>query len=349
MEHREIGSEFHWMDYPKGGYLPWPASCRWYATGRDAFASLWAALGRRAPCKVFVPDYFCPEVVSFWIARGIAVRPYTDNPLLLHPDWDSIGCAAGDMVLAVNFFGIRPGEPWTEWKKSHGSVVLVEDHTHDPLSGWARASCADYAFASVRKVLPVADGAVLWSPRSMALPRERAARESIGSVFKLAAMFLKRDFLEHDSRDRGLKDAYRGLQEKGEELLAGPAISPESRFLVSRGYPAQWRAARARNVRTFLRLLRTRGAAVKPLFTSWPSSHCPFNAVVLAADHKTREGLRRELIGKNIYPAVHWRANEFSTRRSREIASRILTIPVDHRYGPADCERVVRAISDKLS
>ena len=49
----------------------------------------------------------------------------------------------------------------TSWHREHPSIVLIEDHIHDPLSDWSQSSNADYAVASLRKTLPVPIGAML--------------------------------------------------------------------------------------------------------------------------------------------------------------------------------------------
>jgi len=352
MTHWEVGSEFHWMNYPKGKYISWPSPCRWYATGRDAFLSLWDKVGLKSSKIVFVPEYFCPQVLSYWIQNGVRVRSYLDNPLLPHPDWASIDCSSGDMVLALNFFGVRAGNPWIKWKKENEKVVLVEDHTHDPFSEWVRNSKADYAFASVRKILPIPDGAILWSPRGRILPSSYLEDVSSGSALKLAAMIMKHDFLKQDISNLRLKEAYRDFQEKGEKIYSTyprVPLSPWSRFLVSHGYPVEWRVKREKNVLFFLRLLTNKTAFVKPLFTTWPSNHCPFNAVLLLSTKKVRDNLRKNLIKNNIYPAIHWQRNKFSSKRSLDISTKIITIPVDHRYSSTDMGRIVRTISNILS
>lgn len=352
MTYWEVGSEFHWMKYPKGIYISWPTPCRWYGTGRDAFLALWDMRSQKSLRTVFVPEYFCPQVLSYWIQNGVRVCPYSDNPLLSHPDWKSINCSSGDIVLAVNYFGIRAGDPWIMWKKENKNVILVEDHTHDPFSKWARDSKADYAFASIRKILPVPDGAILWSPLDRILPPLYKSDEFSGSAYKLAAMVMKRDFLKQNVTNLDTKNAYRGFQEKGENIyLTSPraSLSPWSRFLISDGYPIEWRVRREKNVIFMLRLLSSISAFVKPLFTKWPANHCPFNVVLLLPTKKARENLRKNLIRNNIYPAIHWQGNKYSSKCSLDILTKILTIPVDHRYSFRDMERLVRIISNILS
>ncbi len=79
---------------------------------------------------------------------------------------------AGDAILAVDYFGARHGAAWRAFQAGRQDTLLIEDHSHDPQSTWATSSTADYAFASLRKTMPISDGAILWSPRGRALPAD---------------------------------------------------------------------------------------------------------------------------------------------------------------------------------
>jgi hypothetical protein len=104
------------------------------------------------------------------VAGLIEIAVYADDPCRPEPDWSTLQPANDDVVLAVNYFGIRSGEPWRRWHEKR-SCFLLEDHSHDPVSGWALHSRADYAFSSLRKRMPVPDGAILWSPKREATQR----------------------------------------------------------------------------------------------------------------------------------------------------------------------------------
>ena len=60
------------------------------------------------------------------------------------PNWKSLLPDKHDLVMAVNYFGVRTKEPWERWRSRHDCIVL-EDHSHDPVSSWALTSTADYA------------------------------------------------------------------------------------------------------------------------------------------------------------------------------------------------------------
>ena len=339
----EVGGEFDRREVPVGPFLPWPTPHRLYGLAQHALIAMWEALPVTPVRTLHVPDYFCPEVVTAWRHHGIRLQRYLDDPRWPEPDWSSLDPEAGDAVLAVNYFGVRGDGGWARWRRSHPELLLVEDHSHDPHSRWARRSIADYAFASLRKTFAVSDGAILWSPRGAQLPGAPSESRANGSDLKLAAMVLKHDYLAGGEVDR---EAYRALQIRGErDLLASSpsAITPWSSHIVERGLPTIWRDHRRRNVRALIRLVAG-AVTIRPLFTSWPRGHCPFNLVLLFASEPSRDACRAHLIEQRIYPPVHWAQPPDASQRARDLASVILTIPADQRYGSSDMRSVAAAL-----
>jgi hypothetical protein len=340
----EIGSEFHWMDWPETGSIAWRAPNTFYSLGREAVYGVWEILkASQGIRRLFVPDYFCHEVSRSWIARGIQVRYYFDNPSLAHPRWDDLRDAGPqDLVLAVNFFGIRSQGPWIDWRAAHPEPLLLEDHSHDPGSTWALGSQADFAFASVRKVLPLPEGAVLWSPRGHELPTPREMQFHAGSALKLAAMMLKGSYLDGSSDPAATKERFRGLQAEGEhrlaaQQLAGPA--PWTRDLMTRGYPSRWRQRRESNVRRLFELIADQTPA-ELSFRTWPDGHCPLAAVLKFPSLEMRQLARRRLIESDVYPTILWTIDQRVQPESDTLADRLLCLPADQRYGSSDMERI---------
>lgn len=340
----EVGGEFDRREVPDGTFVAWPAPNRLYGLAQHALMAMWRVLPPVAtPRTLHVPDYFCPEVVVAWRGAGIAVSEYPDDPRWFEPDWAGLRPEPDDVVLAVNFFGVRDDAGWRRWRLREPGLLLVEDHSHDPASRWARRSIADYAFASLRKTFPVSDGAILWSPRGASLPGPPAEGLGAGGDLKREAMALKRVYLDGAAVD---KDVYRELQLRGErELLASPlsAITSWSRRAVERGQPTSWRDRRRRNVGRLLGLIDG-ASAFRPLFGAWPAGHCPFNVVLLFPEERSRDACRAQLIAAGIYPPVHWPQPPDAGPRVRELASLILTIPVDQRYGAADVRQVAAVL-----
>jgi hypothetical protein len=337
----EVGGEFHLPVDPPGPYHRWPEGAVWYALGRHAVEALVGFLG--SP-RIWLPDYFCHEVAERW-RDAARVELYEDDPRWPEPSWESLRPGPRDVVIGVNYFGVRRGSPWRAWREET-ACVLVEDHAHDPASDWATTSSADYAFSSLRKTLPAPDGAILWSPRGLALP-EQPAGGADGSELKLAAMLLKGEYLGRG--DDGLKGRFRRLQIDGEERLGESRVSGASaatRESLVRGVPLPWRARRSENTTRLLAALHGWNGA-EPLFTEWPADAAPLGVVLTFASGKARDAVREALREADVYCPVHWAdAAESGSERVRELAPRILTIPTDWRYAAADMARVASLVRE---
>jgi hypothetical protein len=331
----EVGGDFHLPVEPPGPYHRWPDGAVWFALGRHAVEGLLRQLGS---ARLWLPDYFCHEVARSW-AQIAEVRVYEDDPRWPEPRWESLRPGSRDAVVAVNYFGVREGAPWDAWR-ARTECVLVEDHAHDPASEWATASQADYAFSSLRKTLPVPDGAILWSPRELPMP-DQPAGGTDGSELKLAAMLLKGEYL--GGGDDALKERFRQLQLDGEARLVESDVagaSPATREALVRGVPLPWRAKRAENAARLVAGLHGWEAA-EPLFAEWPADAAPLGAVFVFASGADRDRVREALRTAGVYCPVHWAdAVQSESDRVRDLASRILTIPTDWRYSAGDMARI---------
>lgn len=330
------------MGLPHGSFIPWPEPAVWFLLGRHAVAAL---LNQLSPAsrRLWLPGYFCHGVADYW-RRLVSIVMYSDNPCWPEPDWTTLQPEKNDIVLAVNYFGVRCGEPWRQWHEKH-ACILLEDHSHDPVSGWAKHSQADYAFSSVRKTMPVPDGAILWSPRGQPLP-PMADEDLSGSALKLAAMIWKREYLEGKAT-RTVKILYRQWQLAGEDAFdRSTKVSSASRFSMQyllAGVPVRWRDQRKSNVQHLLGQ-RQISPEIQPLFTCWPSDSVPMAAVFCFDSQAARDLTRKRLEAANIYCPVHWPAPSYCDDKVRALAATILTIPTDHRYGNADIDRIARIL-----
>lgn len=343
----EIGGEFHLQDFPLEALDRWPAKRSFFATGRAALIALWTGWIEMHPqARLFMPEYFCSEVINSLQSRNIPITFYADDPERSGPDLHRLPAAPWDMVLAVNYFGVRSGDSWNAWRAAHPSNALVEDHTHDPQSAWARSSEADFAFASLRKTIPVPDGAIAWSPRGCPMPAAARGSSPLGSSLKLAAMLYKRQYLESGEASLGLKRTFLELQKRGEQLLPqlrNEAISAWSLERIQDGTPTCWRRKREYNVRLLLTLAPGVDGG-KPLFSCWPTGCCPFNAVYLFDDERTRDLFRARLISALVYTPVHWSLHH-GGKAFKELSKRILTIPLDFRYGDREIARIAQLLT----
>jgi hypothetical protein len=228
----EIGSEFDWWDglaVTSSASSLLPKTYELFSTGTSVLLSIRDHIKPNAErLRLHLPSFFCMHVANK-LKKVFDLCWYRDLPTESAPDFNTLEPLPGDLVLAVNLFGIRQGDSWQEWLSCHHDIVLIEDHTHDPFSPWTRQSNAHYAMASLRKTLPIPDGAIIWSPQNLELPKP-VMKESFGASQKLTAMLLKRAY---NNGGNISKEAYRNLQIQGENLLSQETSNTASSFTTN--------------------------------------------------------------------------------------------------------------------
>jgi hypothetical protein len=342
----ELGSEFHWPGLPEPPLLPWPQPAVWYMLARHAVAAV-AQMGSRNKRTLWLPSYFCSEVAEC-CRRYCEICEYRDMPSWSEPDWKSLEPRSRDIVVAVNYFGVRDDAPWKNWRK-RVRCILLEDHSQDPFSVWAATSTADFAFASARKTLSIPDGAILWSPQGRKLPSQPVDGDWSGSALKGAAMIYKMEYLRGAGTDE-LKRRFRELQLRGEDLMRKSdisAISPSSFAYVADGVPRAWRNQRLANARHLLNKL-TNVERIDCMTSRWPEGAVPFVLAILFRSRRERDECQFLLQRYKIYCPVHW-VCKTSDGAALDLSARILSLPIDQRYGNPDMDRIAEVLEHGLA
>jgi hypothetical protein len=281
------------------------------------------------------------------VAAGIEIVAYPDGPGRPPPVLADLGLVEGDALLVVNHLGLRSAPDLTG--ASRRGIDVIEDHTHDPWSPWAFASMADFCLASLRKTLPLPDGAVVWSPPHHRLPseppatpeHERAAAAALqGAILKGLAL---------GGQEIG-PDDYRPIVVAAEDELARArpsAITALSRFLLSIAPVAEWRAARRQNFEVLATELERHGH-VEVLRPQSPGA-APFVVTITFQSGEERDRCREELIAARIYPAVLWPLERTVVDdipdADLSLSRRVLSLHCDMRYAPADLRRVASTMT----
>jgi hypothetical protein len=351
----ENGSEFSWLGLPtapRTGTAPWDAGLL-LSSGRDALRLVLSrGVAEHGWRRLWVPEYFCQHVVAALQRPDLALLPYVDHPLLAEPRPPE--ARTGDAVLVMNYFGLRTGFPAPDGPGVH----VIEDHSHDPSSWWARTSRADYCIASLRKTLPVSDGGAVWSPRGHPLPSPPALdpQRRRAAALKLSGMILKAMYLGGMPVD---KARYRDLARRGERALAHPAvsdISEVSRALVASFDLIGWREARRRNAVALRAALGDPGWA--DVLAPADGEPCggpgarpgddtrdavAFSTVLVVDTPERRQLLLQRLHAASIFPAVLWPLETTVLpvgEEARDVSRRLLSIHCDGRYDSDDMARV---------
>ena len=350
----EVGSEFDWSNdfiSPVRGTANLPSNYELFSTGCASLFGLEKILNHKPDrkLKLHLPCFFCMEAASK-LKKAFDICWYRDLPNQKYPDFETLKACSGDLVLVVNLFGVKSAQVWQDWSKANREVILVEDHSHDPFSTWSLQSQADYAMASLRKTLPIPDGAIIWSGKNLSLPKASES-ESDGAYKRLSAMLLKRAYLNGGNVS---KDTYRQLEVESQDSLdkiENDKVSAFSENVLSSLDIKQFRNRREANIKHFLHLtLSEQGENWQPLFSSWEDGSIPFNSIIVCRNREIRDCLRKYLISKNIFPPIHWpqphNGMTSDDLEAIDLSNRILTIPTDQRYCLDDVSRVVNIIKE---
>lgn len=317
----------------------------YYADGRQALIHLYHSQGWQ---RLWVPEYFCYDVIASLKEAGLNLMFYQDWPGY-HDDGNTLeniqrnGCFRHtDAVLRVNYFGMR-----SRRKAEHLSVAaVVEDHTHDLIGDWVVHSTADWCIASLRKTLPVPEGGVLWSPKGLPLPGapERSAQnEEIAAIrweaMKLKAYYLAGDKIEKSAFRAGFVDTEEYFDHASVCSLDNTSQAYLESFNVKEWY------GRKRDNWNLLQEIRKDGVHI--LQTEDENGY-PFSLILLFDSIDERDRVRKALIEQQVYPAILWNIPAFTNGEIFHFSRGMLSIHCDGRYSSDDIFQLKSIIESVL-
>jgi len=337
--------------------LPWLETASLFASGSDALARLvrWG-VREHGWRRVWLPSYYCPDVPSALMAAAgseVGLRAYADAELWAAHDLTTIAVAPGEVVVVANQLGVR-ARPDTTALEARGAAI-VEDHSHDLASDWALESTADFAFASLRKTLPIPDGGAVWSPRGLALPPELTAGSQANAtegatarpIARLAASLATRKPPAADDRLR-FRALARTVAEPGGRP-AHPGISPVSRSLLPQMPVDAWRGRRRRNLAM---LADAVASASNAQVLVAPAGGVAFALTLLFRTDEERVAAQRALTARAVVPSVLWPldpARDWGVGEAdADVSSRIFSIHGDQRYDDADMRQLAAVLREVL-
>lgn len=336
----EFGSDFHFI--PNNDFLSSKTNQlhqQLYANGRQAIQHL---LSFKKWERIWVPEYFCYEIVAAIQEIEITICFYPDAPGLNDSQIvKTIPFAKNDVLLRMNFFGLRSFRDNTAIP-----VDVIEDHSHDITGAWASSSNADWCIASIRKTIPVPEGGVLWSPKQHRLPEQPVqTEENINLAQKRwKAMKLKRDYLQLNT---GSKDDFRELfieTENTFEKLPISDLTEDCKVYLSYFDIHHWIQKKKVNWEILSQIKSNQLQILSP-----ENKGCNvFSFVFILRTELKREQVRQYLIQNNLYPVVLWKIPNENSRHALDFSKRMLSIPCDARYTEVDIMRMKEILEKAL-
>lgn len=349
---KEFGSDFHYisgfqgMGNTLGGFYP---HANYYADGRQALIHLYLSQGWQ---RLWVPEYFCYEVIESLKQAGLKLMLYQDWPGNDDVDLCSsvvagrVSCGArqndnlnkvvrpSDAVLRVNYFGTRSFRSTEKLPVA----AIVEDHTHDLIGDWPIHSMADWCIASLRKTVPIPEGGILWSPMGLRLPEQPATSEENERIaaIRWEAMRLKARYLEGEPIEKAtFRAGYVDTEEYFDHVPVCALDKASQEYLKTfdiRGWYNQ-----KRENWELLKYIKKDGVRV----ICPESMGCyPFSLVLQFDSLEERNRVRKTLIEHQIYPAVLWNVPDTAGDGVKSFSRRMLSIHCDARYTADDIQQM---------
>ena len=326
----EFGSDFHYCDYTTGrSLLDIYRDANLYIDGRQALIDI--IRDNKWRC-IWVPSYYCYEfiesVIPYIEVKFYDYTPYEDLTKVIH----RLEVSSDDAIVIANFFGIS-----TQYDFSLGCTI-IEDHSHDLISDWAKNSKADWCFASLRKTLPIADGGILWSPKGHTLPTQpsHTVKGEELATNRYRAMTMKRQYL---NGEKICKEAFREIYIQTENefgTLPISSISHQSMDILSQLDVTEWYNRKKRNWKFVTENILTDEEIRILMPINCDCSIYPFSIVMQFRTNSMRDNFRSQLIKNEIYPAILWDIPEDKCLSSQDFSRKMLSIHCDGRYSVSD-------------
>lgn len=336
----EYGSDFNYIEFEeKGLKIELPKNAKYFGCGRYAINYLishYFDLGLWE--NIYMPEYFCYEVIESIKKTGINVKYYSDYPLANDNEVISnLLFEKGDVLFRMNYFGIRDFRD-----NSEINIPVIEDHSHNLFSNWSINSNADWCVGSLRKSLPIPDGGILWSPNEdhELAPIVLTDEHKLLSETRFKAMLMKKAYLENDFDED--KNEFLGKFKETEVSFANNQISGISDISkqIIQEVPKDLDSFKKRNHDYIKSLLNMTNIEIVN------SIENPFSLVLLFKSKENRDSLRGFLIQNDTYPAILWVVEKSNAQNEIiEFSERMLSIHIDFRYTTNDMIKMSKIIN----
>lgn len=340
---KEFGSDFHYIDTYTSGRAHLTDVYRGAALLADGRQCIVALIRQYGWKRIWMPDYFCYEVIdTIKEQTGIKVKFYEDSPLH-EGQVVNLPFKEGDVLLRMNFFGLRE-------QRDNRKITcpVIEDHTHDPFGHWALYSDADWCISSIRKILPLPEGGMMWSPKGHKLDINLIASEENEKIAatRWEGMEMKTAYLKGEAVS---KEDFRKRYIETEEWFdhSEPTlIDDKSKEFVSKQLDINlWQGAKRKNWVLLKSMVKSDVYRVlEP-----EDGSCTLFSLVLYFDTKEiRDSVRERLIESCVYPAILWTVPDSASEAARDFSERMLSVHCDGRYKEEDIKQLASILNKAL-
>jgi len=302
---------------------PYHVNAQAFASGR---ACLRCMLERLRPRRVWTPSYVCDSVVQT-IRRAGAEVDYYGIDAALDPLLPEGRPAAGDCAVYVNYFGLKH-DTATAFASAYGERAIVDDTQAFFETGYPGA----WSFNSARKFFGVPDGGYAYGEGLAGILRRPPVRVHYEHLINRLLGQGVLAFEQYRESEACVSDEPVAMSRLAERLLLG----------------VDYGAARSTSQDNFERLHARFGDRNRLTLTTTAAANGPYCYPLLTDRVVPWEKFwDRQIFLPRLWPEVL--EKDDASAWERQVAAHLLPLPVDHRYGSADMDRLAEAIDEVLA
>jgi len=279
------------------------------------------------PARVWAPFYVCDVVLPAIAHAGASVEFYAIDEDL-EPLLPEGGLAGRDVVMYVNYFGMKNGAA-SALASALGRRAVIDDTQAFFQRGYEGA----WSFNSARKFFGVPDGGYAYGDTWNTTPAPNPGPIRYEHLVTQLLGDRERAFQQYRESEACVTD----------EPVAMSSFS--SRLLATLDY-GRIHAVRERNFANLHERLGSRNAL--RIANSPPvAPYC--YPLLLDRVVPWDELWRRQIFAPRLWADVEARLNGSAFAWERQLASRLVQLPIDQRYNDADMDQVADAVAEVMA
>lgn len=341
---KEIGSFFEFPDFDCDDYENsiYANITKYgnYSFFRDGRHAIKVFLLKEDPNKIYyLPSYLCHSILQPFKELNLKIKFYNhEEPLTPLIDYD----ITDSVIFLLDYFGTECISKKNIEELLDNRNVVILDITHS-MFNQNRFSINDdnfFMISSLRKTFPIPDGGILYHNNANV---EIKAKYPDKYEKMLEAMIMKASYLRCGAMSgKNSKEFFLSIYKRYEKYKDLSFIIPQeipdiSTFILKNLDFNDIAKKRNLNLRFLYKNLKSLSLfKIKDIKS-------PFTFPISFLNFETKESFRKSLINNHIFPPVHWDLpkevrNDFIYEK--ELSKRILSLPIDQRYGKNDMLRM---------
>ncbi len=302
----------------------------------------------------YLPAYLCHSILKPFKELNLKVKFYTHKHPL-KPILDKN--IKNSLIYFIDYFGTEPIFNKNILNLLDKENIVILDITHS-IFNRSRFKIEHenlYLVSSLRKVFPIPDGGVLYYTNS-AFKVKKSFPEGYENM--LEAMVLKTMYLKNYERIIS-KDAnklknlflvmYKNYEvNKDSEPIQLQDIPFISLYILRKINISYITRKRFENLKFMYSNIHNK----KYFLFNLDDIKSPFTLPLIFESEEERNRVKKLLIEKDIYPPIHWDLEGIIPKNysyEHELSKRILSIPIDQRYGKKEMSKVANILNGILN